>query len=254
VRAILAEESGNRRRLHQLRDSPGYESAWDEPRPLVSVTIATVGRPELLRTRSLPSVLGQTYRDLEVVVVGDAAGAETEEAAASFGDERVRYSNLSRRENLPDRRHRWLVGSTHARNEAMRLARGQWVMAFDDDDELHPDAVERLLALARRERAEVAYGRFRGHWSDQVLEAGEFPPRRGEFSWGPAIYHAGLRFLTREFAAGYLDAPGDWYLAERMLRIGVRFAMLDEIVLEVYPSEHSYATGDGVWPGRAQAR
>jgi hypothetical protein len=30
--------------------------------------------------------------------------------------------------------------------------------------------------------------------------------------------------------------PGDWWLAERMLRAGVRFAMRDEVLCDAYPS------------------
>jgi hypothetical protein len=35
--------------------------------------------------------------------------------------------------------------------------------------------------------------------------------------------------------------PGDWWLAERMLRAGVRFAMAPEPLADVYPSERTPA-------------
>jgi hypothetical protein len=42
--------------------------------------------------------------------------------------------------------------------------------------------------------------------------------------------------LERELVAAEFDLPGDWWLAERMLRAGVRFAMRDEVLCDTYPS------------------
>jgi hypothetical protein len=237
LRILVAEEGENQRRLQALRDSPGYAAAWDAPEPLVSVTIATRDRPELLITRALPSVLGQSYTNLEVVVVGDASSPETAEAVRAVDDPRLRWSTLTQRTQAhADPRRHWLVGSTLARNEATRLARGNWLLHFDDDDALRPDAVEQLLAHARVTRAEVAYGAFCQHRPDSgTNEVGAFPPTPGHYGWQGAIHHAGLPF-QRELVAAYLGVPGDIWLLERMLRSGVRFAMLDSVVWDYFPS------------------
>jgi len=238
LRALVADESGNRRRLHRLRAEPGYEAAWAEEEPLVSVTIATRGRPELLAGRALPSILGQSYERLEVVVVGDHADEATERAVRGIGDARVSYANLTQRLPLSDDpRRRWLVAATMARNEAMRLARGRWVVSFDDDDAMRPDCVERLLAHARAGSLEAVYGRARVEPRDgAAYEIGVFPPECGQFTWASALYHGGLRFFERELVAADLGVPGDWYLAERMLRAGVRFGMVDAVLCDVFPS------------------
>jgi Glycosyl transferase family 2 len=243
LRAIAAEDSENRRRLSSLRASPGYESAFTDPDPLVSITVATCGRPQLLRERALTSILAQSYEHIEVVVVGDAIGDETAEAIAALDDPRVRYSNLTQRHPASDDAFKsWLVASTMARNEAMRLATGQWVVAFDDDDSMRPDHVEHLLQAAQRQHAEVSYGRVRYHWADGAqIDSGAFPPRLTQFSWDGALYHAGLRFFERELVAAHLGVPGDWYLCERMLRAGVRFHMTEAVVADVHPSERHNA-------------
>jgi hypothetical protein len=211
-----------------LRKTGGYELAWEEADPLVSVTIATRDRPELLVTRALPSVLGQTHEHLEVIVVGDAAGPEVAEAVALVGDPRVRWANLTQRiEAHGDPSRHWLVGSTMARNEATRMARGRWLLHFDDDDTLRPDAVARLLERARETRAEVAYGAFEFHRGNGISErVGGFPPRGDQMGWQGALAHAGLPF-ERELVAAHLGVPGDIWLLERMLRAGVRFAFLE---------------------------
>jgi Glycosyl transferase family 2 len=238
LRAIVAEESDNRRRLYALRASPDYEAAYLDPSPMVSITVATRSRPELLVRRALPSLLAQTHANLEVLVVGDAASHDVAEAVAALGDARVRYANLSQRiTSRADPGTHWLVGSTMARNEAARSASGRWLLHFDDDDHLRPDSIASLLELAREQHAEVAYGGFETHEPDGGVERSlAFPPQPGLFGWQGALLHAGLRFFERELVAAHLGVAGDMYLLERMLRAGVRFAMLDSLVWDYYPS------------------
>jgi Glycosyl transferase family 2 len=238
LRAILAEEAANRRRLHRLREDREYAAAWTEPRPLVTVTIATRERPELLATRSLPSILAQTYTDLEVIVVGDHADAATAEAVRSLDDARLTYRNLTQRLHFTNDPYRhWLVGATMARNEANRLARGRWLVCFDDDDAMRPDCIERLVARAAKDRLEAVYGRALIHREgEREFAIGSFPPSLGRFTWASGMYHSGLRFLERELFAADLALPGDWFLAERMLRAGVRFGMVDTVLCDIYPS------------------
>jgi hypothetical protein len=245
LRALLDDDAGNRRRLHALRDGAGYEAPFTDPDPLVSVTIATRDRPDLLVARALPSVLAQTHRRLEVLVVGDAADPAVAAAVAGVGDPRVHYANLTQRTTgHADPRQHWLVGSTLARNEAARRARGSWLLHFDDDDSLRPDAIASLLAVARETRAEVAYGGFVQHQHDgSELTVVVFPPTPWKFGWQGALTHAGLRFFERELVAVHLGIPGDAYMLGRMLRAGVRFSLLDRVVWDYFPSrEWSAAT------------
>src|SRR4029077_16189 len=208
------------------------------PDPLVSIAVPTVGRLDALIDRALPSLLAQSHTNLEVLLVGDAAAPEVQQAVAALGDPRVHYANLSQRmlaHPVPARH--WLAGSTMARNEAARRARGRWLLHFDDDDHLRPDSIGRLLELAREQRAEVVYGGTERHHPDgRSSTLLRFPPEGGQFAWPAALVHGGLRFFERELIAAHLELPGDIYMLERMLRVGVRFAMLDAVLLDYYPS------------------
>ncbi|MBV9309797.1 MAG: glycosyltransferase family 2 protein [Solirubrobacterales bacterium] len=238
LRAIVSEDAENRRRLWQARADPAYEVPFTEVEPLVSVIVPTFERLELLLTRSLPSILNQRYRNLEVLVIGDHVGTEFAQALASLGDDRVVFHNLTQRlPPDPDPTKRWMTGAVMPRNEGLRLARGSWLVSFDDDDEMYPSAVDNLVQHARRERVEVAYGDFRSLESEGPRQLGGFPPRRGQFTWQSAVVHRSLSFFERELFAAHFWVPNDFFLAEAMLRAGVRFGALDEIVCDLYPSQ-----------------
>jgi hypothetical protein len=175
---------------------------------------------------------------LEVLVIGDCAGSEVEQAVASFEDPRLRFHNLTQRlPPAPDSVKHWYTASVMARNEGIRLARGSWLVSFDDDDQLYPESIDRLLAAAREQRAEVAYGRFRVLTREGSHELGEFPPRLEHFTWQSGICHASLRFFERELFAAHFETPNDAFLVEAMMRAGVRFAMIPDVVCDLYPSK-----------------
>jgi hypothetical protein len=239
LRLLVQDHAGNRRRLRELREEPSYSAVFDDARPLVSVVIPTYDNTELLLERSLPSVLGQSYERLEILVIGDAAAPEVGRAVDALGDARVRFVNLPYRIQNPDPYTHWVVGSVAARNAGRDLARGSWLVDFDDDDELRPSAIDRGLALARERRLELSYGPFASHWHDGTVETvASYPPQFARFAMQGALMHRGLRFFERSPAAGVFGVPNDWFLAEAMLRAGVRFGMHDEVVFDYFPSLH----------------
>jgi hypothetical protein len=238
LRAIACDDTANRERLWDARRDPEYTLPFREPRPLVSIAVPTVDRIELLTTRSLPSILNQSHENLEIIVVGDHAPPEVGEAVMALGDPRLTFRNLTQRLPLHgDPTRRWHVQSVMARNEGFRLARGLWHLSFDDDDHLYPDAIERLLSHARELQVEVAYGRWRHVMRDGTgPEVGVFPPTHSKFGWQGALKHRCLRFFERELVAAAFGTPSDVFCFEAMLRAGVRFAMLPEVVWEYHPA------------------
>jgi glycosyl transferase family 2 len=238
LRAVVTEEAENRRRLHAARDAPGYAAAFEDAEPLVSVVIPTFDRTEALLERAIPSALGQSHGRIEVVVVADGPGHDVRDAVESLGDPRVRFAATTHRVVQADPRRHWLVASALPRNLGTRLARGAWIADLDDDDALRPDAIERLLAHARSERAEVVYGQLETHSPDGAVRLiGAFPLEHGQFGWQGSIAHAGLRFFERELFAIAYGLPGDFFRADRMARTGVRFAHLAEVTCDYYPGQ-----------------
>ncbi len=238
VEALQDSESENRTLLRALRRTAAYDRSFTEADPLVSVTIPTWTNHQALAETAIPSVLAQTYKNLEIVVVGDAAPPETKRSLDSFGDDRIHYFNLPFRGPYPDDPvRRWYVAGVPAINEAAQLARGSWIAPLNDDDSFTPDHIELLLDAARSQRSEVAYGRFVMSFPDRdPFEHGVYPPVLGKFTWQAAIYHAGLRFFEMELGDAWFDRPGDWSLCRRMLLAGVRFTMIGDVVVYLYPA------------------
>ncbi|MBQ7691519.1 MAG: glycosyltransferase family 2 protein [Muribaculaceae bacterium] len=101
--------------------------------------------------RCLESVIGQTYRELEIIVVDDGStdgsGALCDQWAAR--DPRIRVI------------HKPNGGLSSARNAALDAMTGSCVFMLDSDDWLPADAIESLYLLLVRERADVAVGSWR---------------------------------------------------------------------------------------------
>lgn len=238
LRMVRDDDARSRRQLLELRQSPAYHEAFEVPEPLVSVVIPTYTNWRLLRDRSIPSVLAQTYKNWECIVVGDAAPEETKEVVDSFGDDRIQFVNLPYRGPYPDDpKEAHMISGTPPWNAGVTLAKGRWIAPHADDDALRSESISILLQHARLHQAEVAYGYINMIHPDQTVDLlGEFPPRWTQWGMQASLIHAGLRFLELLPSDWVFEIPNDMSLMERMLRIGVRFAMAEDTVVDYYPS------------------
>ena len=109
LRVMAGRDAESRRLLAAARADPSYELAWGDPEPLVTVILPTRERAELLRSRSLPAVLGQTHGKLEVLVIGDGRDQAAEQVVRELGDQRVRWTHTSQRFVYPETHRQWLV-------------------------------------------------------------------------------------------------------------------------------------------------
>jgi glycosyltransferase involved in cell wall biosynthesis len=116
-------------------------------RPTLSVVLPAYDVERYLPT-CLESVLGQSFRDLEVVIVVDGATDSSLQIAHTYAgaDRRVR---VHYQENS---------GLGAARNTGVRLARGRYLAFVDSDDTLPPDAYELLVTTIERTGSELVSG------------------------------------------------------------------------------------------------
>jgi len=107
--------------------------------PLISVIVPAYNSGPLL-DETLQSVLAQTWKRRELIVVDDGSTDDTPRRLASYGS----ALRTVRQENL---------GTGAARNAGLRLARGEYVALLDHDDLWAPTKLEVQLDVARRHPA-----------------------------------------------------------------------------------------------------
>lgn len=108
-----------------------------DTRAPVSVIVPTFNRAAYLPD-ALDSVLGQTTRPAEVIVVNDGSTDETASVARRYGA-RIRYLEKDN------------GGKCSSINAALEIAQEPYVWVFDDDDVACADAIERHLAVLERD-------------------------------------------------------------------------------------------------------
>lgn len=96
----------------------------------------------MLLHRAIDSVLRQTLKELEIVVVVDGHDPES----------------IAVLESIPDTRVRWIAlggasGGSRARNAGVAASKGEWIAFLDDDDEWLPEKLQRQLAAALASRS-----------------------------------------------------------------------------------------------------
>jgi len=232
-------------RFRRARATPEYQAAYDKPDPLVSICIATYNRAQLLRERSLRSALAQTYRNIEVIVVGDACTDETAQVMAQVDDPRVRFVNLAQRGDYPSEPElRWMVAGTAPVNHALSIARGDFITHLDDDDEHAPERVEQLLACIRETRADILFHPFRcetpeGDW--YVNDAESFRFERVTSS--SIFYHNWFRHLGWDPLAYRYREPGDWNRLRKFAFLGARSLRHPAVLLSHYRERNQKTSG-----------
>jgi glycosyltransferase involved in cell wall biosynthesis len=124
-------------------------------RPLISVLIP-VYNGEAYLAEAIDSVLTQSYRPIEVVVVDDGSDDGTDEIACGYGAE-VRYERQPR------------AGNGAARNRAVSLARGDLFAFLDADDRLVPGSLDRLAGVLHDTPSlQAVYGHVREFVSPDI--------------------------------------------------------------------------------------
>lgn len=154
--------------------------------PLVSI-IVPVYNAEKNIGRCIESVLGQTYKDFELILMDDGSkddsGKICDEYAAK--DARIRVV------------HKENSGVSDTRNQGITLARGEYLQFIDSDDWITPDATGHFVRMAQEYRCDMVITDFYRVIGERVSSKG-------------AIEKEGL--LSRdEYATYMMQKPADFY-------------------------------------------
>lgn len=200
--------------------------------PRVTVILATYNWSEVLPF-SIGSVLRQTFRDFELLVVGDGCTDDSEQVVAAIGDPRVRWINLP--ENT---RHQ-----SGPNNEGLRQARGEIIAYLGHDDLWLPHHLQSHVEALDASGAEMAFSLCLIVPRDDSVYWTTLPtPEREKFSPPSATTHR--RALVEELGAWkhYRDideardiAP-DIELWRRVRRAGRKMATVKRLTAIKFPA------------------
>ena len=116
-------------------------------RTYISIIMPAYNAEATIR-QSIESVLSQTYPCFELIIVDDASKDETRRIAEQYAlsDPRIRV--------LPNEAN---SGVAFSRNKGIDEAKYPWIAFLDSDDLWYPDKLEKQMALADAEGADIVY-------------------------------------------------------------------------------------------------
>lgn len=103
--------------------------------PLVSIIIPCFNSQKTLR-ESLDTVLKQSWKNIEIIVIDDGSTDSTKEIINSIPDKRIHYYRKSN------------SGVSASRNMGLRLCKGKYICFLDSDDFMLPKNIEEKIGVA----------------------------------------------------------------------------------------------------------
>jgi len=179
---------------------------------LVSIVIPVYNAEEYLK-ESLCSVLGQSYKNLEIICVDDGSTDKSLQVLQRMkqNDERIKILSEDNR------------GAGVARNLGMEESQGEYIYFFDADDYLHRKAIQTLVKVAEKNAADIVlFGYYK--FSEGKKKRVAFSPKILKAPIGKVIPPESIS--DRLFQADHGMPWNKFYRAEFIIKSGVRFQTL----------------------------
>jgi glycosyltransferase involved in cell wall biosynthesis len=109
----------------------------ENQKPLVSVEMIAYNACEFI-AKAIDSVLAQTYKNFELLIIDDGSTDGTSQIIQSYSDDRIRYIHKTHK-------NRW-----SGTNVAISRAKGEYLFTVDSDDFVAPDYIEKMVDCAQR--------------------------------------------------------------------------------------------------------
>jgi len=215
----------------------------------VSIIIPTYNCARLIG-RAIESVLNQTYRDFELIIVDDSSTDNTDKIVKKFQeqDKRVKYI-----------RHDKNKGGSAARNTGIKVARGEYIAFQDSDDEWLPEKLKKQMEVFKNTSSKVGII-YTGFWRIKDNEKTYIPQSwvkqkdgniyfellKGNFVGTPTILIKKKCFKKVGIFDENLPRLQDWELVIRLSKY-YNFKCIDEpLLVSYYTSDSISANNDAL--------
>jgi glycosyltransferase involved in cell wall biosynthesis len=202
------------------KDESRVNQAKRMSNPLVSVVIPVYNTEKYL-AEAIRSVLAQTYRPLEIIVVDDQSTDNSAAVARSFADATYYRSNSH-------------SGIGPTRNLGVQHVKGQFLSFLDADDLWPPDKISwQIAAMAESPSRDIIFGQIEQFRSPELPA---IPGEEASFAAAPGYFASAMLIETAQFlrvglfpSAFRLGEFMDWY--SRAQEAGLHSHVLPQVVL-----------------------
>lgn len=213
------------------RQTPDYLNVFEKTDPLVSVLMATYNAAEMLVNHSLKSVLNQTHRNLEIIIIDDGSTDDTVECVKAINDPRIIIETIPHQENM-----NWFATSVAVINHGLKRCTGDYVSHLDDDDWFYPERIEKLVNFNRTAKAEIIHHPFLIHYESfqtyKRIMVDSNNCASGEVTTSTLFYHGWFsKVPIGDDNPQTLEHGGDWDKARKILEFGGKAARFPEMLM-----------------------
>jgi len=181
--------------------------------PIVTVAIPCYKKKYL--DKAISSILAQTYKNFELIIVDDASPQDIKAIVKSFNDPRIFYYRNDKNIGKTNPANNW--------NKCLELANGEYFALLCDDDIYAPTFLEEMLALANK-YPECSTFRTRANIINaEGKEINRYASAPEWESWDDYLWHVTRNYRTQTIsewlfktdalrkAGGYALLPLAWY-------------------------------------------
>lgn len=159
----------------------------------VSVIIPVYNPGKRLET-CISSLLNQTYKNLEIILVNDASKDDSDALCRKYAEDGSKFKYICHIENK---------GQTITRNDGIAVVDGEWMLFLDADDTLELDAIEKLVRVSKCDNADIVFSDYK-----TIRENGEERSYSSELQEGKYTTKEFVQHFYSSFSMAFLSCIG----------------------------------------------
>ena len=191
-------------------------------------------------SRAISSVLKQTYKNFELIIISDGSTDETKAKVEAINDPRIRFFEISRQGyRYPNKAiYHWFSGPVIAANYALDKCLGSWIARIDDDDVWTPDHLQVLLNHAIENQLEFISSDYKVIYKDGtekiISEVNSNPPIGGTQTWLYRSYLSRIKYNIDCWRKSF-NRVNDTDIQDRFFKAGVKIGYLKRVTTLIKP-------------------